>query len=118
MSVAEQAKKEFEVILRFFGIPPSGNFMSDLTKLTNVDLKPEAIEKNLYRFMFNCYDNDGNGSIDASELKKVLVDIGHVSNDPDLINISESEVAEALKYIDKDGNGTVEFNEFIAWMQE
>jgi len=68
--------------------------------------------------MFNCYDNDGNGSIDASELKKVLVDIGHVSNDPDLINISESEVAEALKYIDKDGNGTVEFNEFIAWMQE
>jgi len=45
MSVAEQAKKEFEVILRFFGIPPSGNFMSDLTKLTNVDLKPEAIEK-------------------------------------------------------------------------
>jgi len=118
MSRAEQAKKEFEVILKFFGIPPTGNFMNDLTKLTNIELKPETIENNLYRFMFNCYDSDGSGTIDASELKQVLVDIGHVSNDQDLINISESEVVEALKYIDKDGNGTVDFNEFMTWMQE
>ena len=117
--VAEQAKKEFEVILRFFGKrvydlemkltfsqgslqvatlwmisqnsvcipiwfllknPKSvahrkrlGHPTKLLTHLSaNVDLKPEAIEKNLYRFMFNCYDNDGNGSIDASELKVFL----------------------------------------------
>jgi len=113
---AEQAKKDFAVILGFFGITPSGNFFTDLTSLASMDLSNQNIEKNLYKFMFNCYDNDGNGSIDAKELKTLLVDIGNVSNDPDLINISDDEVAEALKNIDSDGNGTVEFSEFLAWI--
>jgi len=118
MSKADQAKKEFATILKFFGITPSGNFMADLGKLGSLDMNDKAIEKNLYKFMFDCYDDDASGSIDAKELKTLLVDIGHVSNDGDLINISQEEVAEALKAIDKDGNGTVEFSEFLAWMAD
>eukprot|EP01087_Luapelamoeba_hula_P013732 TRINITY_DN394_c0_g1_i1.p1 TRINITY_DN394_c0_g1~~TRINITY_DN394_c0_g1_i1.p1 ORF type:complete len:120 (-),score=31.70 TRINITY_DN394_c0_g1_i1:235-594(-) len=117
MSKVQGAQKEFNTILKFFGIASSGNFMADLGKLSTISMTETAIEENLYKFMFACYDSDGNGSIDATELKALLRDIGEVSNDDELRNIDDPAVAEALKTIDSDGNGSVEFPEFLAWLQ-
>lgn len=55
--------------------------------------------------LFKKYDIDGNGNIDAVELKKLLDDIDY-----------KHSVQDALTTMDKDGDGTVSFPEFLKWL--
>lgn len=56
------------------------------------------------RQVFDQFDEDKSGSIDAEELYKVMKFLGH--------EMSESQVMELLSQVDVDNNGTVEFDEF------
>jgi len=60
--------------------------------------------------IFNRIDTDKSGAIDPDEFRALIRDM-HLKLDDD-------EVMALFKSIDLDGNGTLEFNEFLTWWQE
>lgn len=63
-----------------------------------------------YRKAFNLIDEDGSGVISAQEIYQFFDDIG--------IKINFKEVEDMIAEIDKDGNGEIEFEEFISVMEK
>jgi hypothetical protein len=57
--------------------------------------------------MFNDFDKDGSGGLDATELQTMAASIG--------IMWDASQVEEAVQAIDQDGNGVIDIKEFAAW---
>jgi len=57
--------------------------------------------------IFNKYDKDQDGSIGTNELHALCLEMGV------MLNAEQLEVA--LKVMDSDGNGTIEFDEFEKW---
>ena len=57
--------------------------------------------------IFSHYDHNQNGVIDKSEFAALLNALDAQLND--------DEVTAGLRAVDKDGNGQIEFNEFITW---
>ena len=58
-----------------------------------------------FREAFELFDTDQSGTIDGTELKFCMQALGF---DP-----SPNEIKDMLMKIDQDGNGTVEFEEFV-----
>lgn len=75
-------------------------------KLAELNLSPEQIAD--FKEAFSLFDHDDNGSISAVELGEVLSSLGQ--------NASENELRDMINEIDEDGNGTVEFLEFLILM--
>ena len=61
-----------------------------------------------FREAFSLFDFDENGSISAKELGEVLRALGQ--------NPSMNELSDMINEVDQDGNGTVEFAEFVILM--
>ena len=61
-----------------------------------------------FREAFSLFDFDENGSISAKELGEVLRALGQ--------NPSMNELHDMINEVDQDGNGTVEFAEFVILM--
>lgn len=55
--------------------------------------------------IFKAMDNNGNGLLDVDDFRWGLMDYG--------ISISKEEAVLVLKHFDRDGNGSVDFNEFL-----
>ena len=60
--------------------------------------------------VFNAYDDDKSGTIELTELKHVVRDLG-VQVDPD-------KLAVQLIKFDEDGSGDISFAEFLPWWRE
>ncbi|XP_077987318.1 uncharacterized protein LOC144441926 [Glandiceps talaboti] len=60
------------------------------------------------REAFSVFDKDGNGFISASELRHVMMNLGQ--------SMSEDEVAEMIREADTDGDGQVNYEEFVSMM--
>ncbi|CAK4088690.1 unnamed protein product [Aphanomyces euteiches] len=58
--------------------------------------------------VFDTYDVDKSGTIDSNELRHLFDELG--------IAIDAGGLAEALKAMDADGSGSIEFDEFYAWL--
>ncbi len=58
---------------------------------------------------FLVFDKDGNGVISATELKSVMANLGECPTD--------AEIAEMIKEADADGDGQINFKEFLKLMQ-
>jgi Ca2+-binding EF-hand superfamily protein len=56
---------------------------------------------------FDMFDTDGGGEIDSREFREVMSSLG--------VNVTEEEAAEKLKVLDKDNNGSISKEEFVAW---
>jgi Ca2+-binding EF-hand superfamily protein len=54
------------------------------------------------------FDTDGSGTIDAKELKVAMRALG--------FEPKKEEIKKMISDIDKDGNGTIDFNEFLDMM--
>ncbi|CAF1184932.1 unnamed protein product [Adineta steineri] len=63
--------------------------------------------KSISEIMFNKYDLDKNGSISRDELRSLCYDMGYY--------LSDDELQWALTLIDKDGNGKIDYKEFVDW---
>ena len=53
---------------------------------------------------FDLFDKDSDGTIELSELKAVMNDLGR--------SVSDEELEEMMNDVDADGNGSIDFDEF------
>jgi calmodulin len=70
------------------------------------DLSDEQISE--FKEAFSLFDMDGDGTITTKELGKVLRSLGQ--------NPSEADLQDMLNEVDTDGNGTIDFHEFLTMM--
>nr|XP_002129913.1 uncharacterized protein LOC100186906 isoform X1 [Ciona intestinalis] len=61
-----------------------------------------------FKEAFDLFDNNGGGTIDALELKETLESVG--------IMLDEAEIHDVMMRLDKDGNGEIDFEEFLDLM--
>ena len=54
---------------------------------------------------FKVFDKDGNGYISAAELRHVMTNLGE--------KLTDAEVDEMIREADQDGDGQVDYNEFV-----
>jgi len=59
---------------------------------------------------FRLFDKNGDGKISSKELKDVMTQLGQKPTD--------KEVADMIKSVDQDHNGTIEFDEFVQLMAD
>ena len=59
-------------------------------------------------FLFRVFDKDGNGYISAAELRHVMTNLGE--------KLTDEEVDEMIREADIDGDGQVNYEEFVAMM--
>jgi calmodulin len=79
----------------------SGNKAAD-----HAQRSAEEVEE--MRQAFRVFDIDGNGLIDAHELKLTMLTLGE--------NLSDRDVKQMIKLADRNGDGKIDYEEFIAMM--
>ncbi|XP_066279450.1 calmodulin-like isoform X1 [Branchiostoma lanceolatum] len=83
-------------------------FVAIMSKIVKGDEGiPEDEEKEL-REAFKLFDKAGNGYISASDLRQVLNCLGQ--------DLTEEEVDEMISEVDVDGDGRIDYEEFVAAM--
>ena len=63
---------------------------------------------NQFRFFFNLFDKDSSGTITTKELGTVMRNLGQ--------NPSEEELKQLIREVDLNGDGTIDFKEFLCLM--
>ncbi|KAI5397774.1 Calmodulin-3, variant 2 [Lathyrus oleraceus] len=71
-------------------------------KMKDTDAEEELREA------FKVFDKDQNGYISASELRHVMMNLGE--------KLSDEEVKQMIKEADMDGDGQVDYDEFVKMM--
>lgn len=61
-----------------------------------------------YLAAFSHFDKDGSGSITVHELRLVVDELGH--------RVTNNELGAMMMEMDSDGNGSIDFSEFLAMM--
>eukprot|EP00656_Telonema_subtile_P001062 TRINITY_DN10507_c0_g1_i2.p1 TRINITY_DN10507_c0_g1~~TRINITY_DN10507_c0_g1_i2.p1 ORF type:complete len:169 (+),score=63.73 TRINITY_DN10507_c0_g1_i2:197-703(+) len=59
---------------------------------------------------FSLFDSDGSGMIDATEMRLAMQALG--------FEVSDSDVGKLIKEMDKDGDATIDLEEFVLLMAE
>jgi calmodulin len=71
-------------------------------KMKDTDTEEELIEA------FKVFDRDGNGFISAAELRHVMTNLGE--------KLTDEEVDEMIREADVDGDGQINYEEFVKMM--
>ena len=65
-------------------------------------------QKEEFKEAFSLFDKDGDGTVSTKELGQVMRTLGQ--------NPTESELNDMIKEVDIDGNGEIDFEEFVDLM--
>jgi Ca2+-binding EF-hand superfamily protein len=106
----QMSKKEMAALLK--AADADGDKKISLTEYVSVfadDLKKRVspAEEESLRKQFALLDNNGDGYISKSELRKSA----------QLLQFTSAQLVETLKMADMDGDGTISFEEFVSLMQ-
>lgn len=71
-------------------------------KMRDTDTEEELVDA------FRVFDRDGNGLISAAELRHVMTNLGE--------KLTDEEVDEMIKEADLDGDGHINYEEFVRMM--
>merc|ERR1712165_197587 len=85
-----------------------GNYFKHKNNTMADSLTEEQIAE--FKEAFSLFDKDGDGKITTKELGTVMRSLGQ--------NPKEEELNEMINEIDEDGNGTVDFDEFLIMMSK
>ena len=118
--------KEVEIVMRSLGQNPTeaelmdmvneidadGNGMIDFPeflimmalKMKNTDSEEEMLEA------FKVFDKDGNGFFSAAELRHIMTNLGE--------KLTDDEVDEIIRVADIDGDGQINYEEFVMMMSK
>ncbi|XP_036446352.1 EF-hand calcium-binding domain-containing protein 3-like [Colossoma macropomum] len=105
LPVSPISNKDLEEFLQSLGIDQ----VEDLPSVVQDEPLTEA-QTNAFRTVFECFDKDSQGCIDAEALRSTLESVG--------ISISSEEVQTALKRADYDEDGVVGFHDFLSVMTD
>ena len=101
-------EEELEEIIREVDIDGNGEVdFNEFVLLMSKRLKATEQEDNL-QDAFNIFDESGNGEIVASNLFNVLQKLGE--------NITLEEINEMISQIDINGDGKIDYSEFVQLM--
>lgn len=78
------------------------------------DIKNRLLERSSFGIrglgrIFRAMDDNGNHQLDIDDFRWGLIDFG--------ITITKEEAQQILKYVDRDGNGTIDFDEFMRFLR-
>ena len=113
---AQRAHRRAEAWLEELRPPPviskqDFSVLRDLTKaVANLRMKGAAVSngnEEAIRQTFNELDVDNSGSLDYDEVARLADKLGKP--------VDEETMAKAVKLMDQDGDGVVDFGEFLAW---
>ncbi|KAH7716680.1 calmodulin [Aphelenchoides avenae] len=82
--------------------------LEEFVKMMSKKVKVDENEKEL-REAFQVFDRDNDGFISPFELRHVMINLGE--------KLSEEEVVEMIREADLDGDGKVNFTEFVFMMR-
>ena len=88
------------------GHEPDINFPYFLSLMAENMLDEDSEQKVVQAF--NVFDKDGSCSISSDEFRKIIQNLGE--------KLSSNEVEEIVKMSDIDGDGDIDFNEFVKMM--
>ncbi|OQS06494.1 hypothetical protein THRCLA_20363 [Thraustotheca clavata] len=74
------------------------------------DLEKKKVNRETIRAAFQAFDDDGSGTIDVTEFHELVKSLEGV--------LTPDQFQDALKLLDKDGNGVISFEEFEAWWMQ
>ncbi|KAJ7883401.1 calmodulin [Mycena olivaceomarginata] len=100
--------KELGTVMRSLGQNPTEGELQDMflsmmaRKMRDTDSEEEIKEA------FKVFDKDGNGCISAAELRHVMTNLGE--------KLSDNEVDEMIREADVDGDGQINYEEFVKMM--
>ncbi|GAA5919149.1 hypothetical protein JCM6882_005500 [Rhodosporidiobolus microsporus] len=99
-------KEEYEKMVQRADLDKTGSIdFEEFVAAVQRRPKPSNLEAEL-RQAFRFFDKDGCGTISPAELKHVMESLGE--------RLSDAEIDHMIKAVDKDGDGLVSFEEFVA----
>ncbi|KAL5084288.1 hypothetical protein Trisim1_012178 [Trichoderma cf. simile WF8] len=98
-------KSSYWVVATFELIRSGVEFLTMMArKMKDTDSEEEIREA------FKVFDRDNNGFISAAELRHVMTSIGE--------KLTDDEVDEMIREADQDGDGRIDYNEFVQLMMQ
>ena len=118
--------KELGTVMRSLGQNPSESELQDMINEVDADnngtidfpefltmmarkMKDTDSEEEI-REAFKVFDRDNNGFISSAELRHVMTSIGE--------KLTDDEVDEMIREADQDGDGKIDYNEFVQLMMQ
>ncbi|CAD6447131.1 1f3d4e3a-b56d-4fd1-a0e1-481fe67ab24e [Sclerotinia trifoliorum] len=81
----------------------------EFLKMMTTETKGVDFEQEM-RSAFKVFDVDGSGTISPEEIYKLMASLGE--------NLSEEEIKSMVKEVDKNGDGSIDYDEFVSFIRD